>query len=81
MQDIKASSDVQNNVDHPAGPFFYTISTKRCMTVSLAVGGAGLGTMWGRELALEMLGEAGFANVEVKQLEHDFHNEYFLSRK
>jgi ubiquinone/menaquinone biosynthesis C-methylase UbiE len=81
MQDIKASSEVQNNVDHPAGPFLYTISTMHCMTVSLAVGGAGLGTMWGRELALEMLAEAGFTNVEVKQLEHDFQNEYFLSRK
>lgn len=81
MQDIKASSEVQNNVDHPAGPFLYAISVMHCMTVSLAVGGKGLGTMWGRELALEMLGEAGFANVEVKQLEHDFQNEYFLSTK
>ena len=81
MQDIKASSEVQNNVDHPAGPFLYTISTMHCMTVSLAVDGAGLGTMWGRELALKMLAEAGFPNVEVKQLEHDFQNEYFLARK
>jgi 2-polyprenyl-3-methyl-5-hydroxy-6-metoxy-1,4-benzoquinol methylase len=81
MQDIKASSEVQNNIDHPVGPFLYTISVMHCMTVSLAVGGKGLGTMWGRELALKMLGEAGFANVEVKQLEHDFQNEYFLSTK
>jgi ubiquinone/menaquinone biosynthesis C-methylase UbiE len=81
MQDIKASSEVQNNVDHPVGPFLYTISTMHCMTVSLAVGGAGLGTMWGRELALEMLTTAGFTNVEVKQLPHDFQNEYFLSTK
>jgi len=81
MQDIKASSEVQNNVDHPAGPLLYTISTMHCMTVSLAVGGKGLGTMWGRELALEMLGNAGFTNVEVKQLDHDFQNEYFLSTK
>ncbi len=81
MQDIKASSEVQNNVDHPAGPFLYTISTMHCMTVSLAVGGAGLGTMWGRELALKMLAEAGFPNVEVKQLDHDFQNEYFLATK
>ncbi|MBT4126694.1 MAG: methyltransferase domain-containing protein [Chloroflexi bacterium] len=81
MQDIKASSEVQNNVEHPAGPFLYTISTMHCMTVSLAVDGKGLGTMWGHELALEMLGDAGFANVEVKQLEHDFQNEYFLSTK
>lgn len=81
MQDIKASSEVQNNVDHPAGPFLYAISTMHCMTVSLAADGAGLGTMWGRELALKMLGEAGFSNVDVKQLDHDFQNEYFLSTK
>ena len=81
IQDIKASSDVQNNVDHPAGPFLYAFSVMHCMTVSLAVGGMGLGTMWGRELALEMLDEAGFSNVEVKQLDHDFQNEYFLSTK
>ena len=40
-----------------------------------------LGTMWGRELALEMLGEAGFSNVEAEQLKDDFQNEYFLSKK
>ena len=81
MQDIKASSEVQNNVDHPAGPFLYAISVMHCMTVSLAVGGMGLGTMWGREMALKMLAEAGFRDVEVKQLDHDFQNEYFLSTK
>ena len=81
MQDIKASSDVQNNIDHPAGPFLYTISTMHCMTVSLAADGAGLGTMWGTELAQKMLGDAGFAKVEVKQFDHDFQNEYFLSTK
>jgi SAM-dependent methyltransferase len=81
MQDIKASSEVQNNVDHPAGPFLYTISVMHCMTVSLAVGGAGLGTMWGRELAVKMLGDAGFKNTDVKQLDHDFQNDYFLSTK
>jgi hypothetical protein len=35
------------------------------MTVSLAEGGAGLGTMWGQELARKMLAEAGFGSVEV----------------
>ncbi len=36
-----------------------------CMTVSLAEGGAGLGTVWGQEKAREMLGAAGFAHVAV----------------
>jgi hypothetical protein len=36
-----------------------------CMTVSLAAGGAGLGTMWGIQLAQRMLAEAGFTSVEI----------------
>ena len=36
-----------------------------CMTVSLAEGGAGLGTMWGIQVARRMLNEAGFRRVEI----------------
>jgi hypothetical protein len=35
------------------------------MTVSLAEGGAGLGTVWGEELARKMLTQAGFGSVQV----------------
>ena len=52
-----------------------------CMTVSLALGGEGLGAMWGEEKARRMLAEAGFAVVEVKQLPHDFINYYYIARK
>jgi hypothetical protein len=52
-----------------------------CMTVSLAQGGAGLGTMWGRQLAAKLLRDAGFADVQVTQLEHDFQNDYYVIRK
>jgi hypothetical protein len=51
------------------------------MTVSLAQGGEGLGAMWGEEKAKEMLGEAGFAKVEVEQLPHDFINYYYIATK
>ncbi|MHC4512532.1 MAG: class I SAM-dependent methyltransferase [Planctomycetota bacterium] len=81
MQDIRGSSHVHNNVDHPIGTFLYAISCMHCMTVSLADGGAGLGTMWGEELALEMLREAGFTNVDVKQLPHDFQNSYYVATR
>jgi ubiquinone/menaquinone biosynthesis C-methylase UbiE len=81
MQDIAGSSHVHNNLDHPMGQFLYTVSCMHCMTVSLAYGGEGLGAMWGREKALEMLSEAGFANVEVKQLAHDVQNDYYICRK
>jgi 2-polyprenyl-3-methyl-5-hydroxy-6-metoxy-1,4-benzoquinol methylase len=81
MQDIAGSSHVHNNLDHPIGPFLYTVSTMHCMTVSLAQGGEGLGTMWGEEKAKEMLKDAGFKKVEVKQLPHDIFNNYFVITK
>jgi cyclopropane fatty-acyl-phospholipid synthase-like methyltransferase len=81
MQDIHSSSEVQNNMDHPAGPLLYTLSTTHCMTVSMAQGGEGLGTMWGQEKASELLQEAGFSNIKIHQLEHDFQNDYYVITK
>ncbi len=81
MQDIRASSEVHKNVDHPIGPLLYTLSCMHCMTVSLAANGAGLGAVWGEEKAREMLKEAGFTSVEVRQLEHDLFNSYFIVSK
>jgi ubiquinone/menaquinone biosynthesis C-methylase UbiE len=79
MQDILSSSLLQNNINHPVGTFLYTISCLHCMTVSLAQGGIGLGAMWGKEKAVEMLKEAGFMHVEVKTLPHDFQNYYYVA--
>ena len=81
MQDIRASSHLENNLDHPIAPLLYTLSTMHCMTVSLAQGGAGLGTMWGEELALSMLNKAGFEQVAVNHLEHDFQNNFYVMHK
>lgn len=81
MQDIRASSRLENNLDHPIAPLLYTLSTMHCMTVSLANDGAGLGTMWGEELAVEMLRTAGFDQVEVHQLAHDFQNNFYVMNK
>jgi SAM-dependent methyltransferase len=80
MQDIRAASELHGNLDHPLGPLLYSISTMHCMTVSLAQGGEGLGTMWGRELARELLAEAGFTQVELHELRHDFQNDYYVVR-
>ncbi|MCB0190926.1 MAG: methyltransferase domain-containing protein [Anaerolineae bacterium] len=80
MQDIAGSSHVHHNVEHPLAPFLYSISTMHCMTVSLAAGGEGLGTMWGKEKALELLAEAGFPTVQVEEPEHDPMNYYYICR-
>lgn len=79
MQDIKASSDVSQNHDLPLSAFIYTISCMHCMSVSLAQGGMGLGAAWGKELALSMLRDAGFAHTNVTELPHDFQNYYYIS--
>lgn len=81
MQDISASSEHHKNIEHPLGTLLYTVSTMHCMTVSLAQGGMGLGTMWGRETALEMLNDAGFKNIEIKNLSHDLQNDWYIIRK
>jgi ubiquinone/menaquinone biosynthesis C-methylase UbiE len=80
MQDIDGSSHIHENVGHVMGPFLYTISCMHCMTVSLAQGGEGLGTLWGEQKARALLAEAGFGTVEVNRLEHDIMNAYFVSQ-
>jgi len=79
MQEIRASTHVHQNIDHPMAPFLYTISCMHCMSVSLANGGPGLGATWGRESALAMLRLAGFGNVRVEQLPHDIMNDYYIA--
>jgi ubiquinone/menaquinone biosynthesis C-methylase UbiE len=81
MQDIDASSDLHKNMEHPLGAMLYSVSTMHCMTVSLAQGGMGLGTMWGVETAEKMLKEAGFKHIEIKRLKHDIQNCYYIVRK
>jgi 2-polyprenyl-3-methyl-5-hydroxy-6-metoxy-1,4-benzoquinol methylase len=81
IQDIAGSSHLEKNLEHPVSPFLYTISLTHCMTVSLAYDGEGLGAMWGEEKAVEMLNEAGFANVGLNRLDHDFMNTYYVATK
>lgn len=81
MVDIRASSEVHENLDHPMAPFLYATSVMHCMTVSLALDGEGLGTMWGEQKARELLAEAGFSSVEVKQIEGDIFNNYYIARR
>jgi ubiquinone/menaquinone biosynthesis C-methylase UbiE len=65
MVDFKFASGVEENMGNPFAPMYYGISLMHCMPVSLALGGRGLGTVWGVQLAREMLAEAGFARVDV----------------
>ena len=79
MQEFAASSRLEENLDHPLGPWLYAQSVMYCLTVSLSQGGAGLGCMWGKERALALLAAAGFGVVDVKRTEADPYSDYFLA--
>jgi SAM-dependent methyltransferase len=81
MVDIGASSHAHDNMEFPLASMMYTFSCMHCMTVSLALDGAGLGAMWGEQKARDMLAEAGFTHVEVKRIEDDLFNSYYVATK
>lgn len=81
MVDIQASSNLEDNLDNPFATFLYGVSTMHCMTVSLSLGGDGLGTVWGEQKARQMLTDAGFASVDVTHVEADAFNAYYIARK
>lgn len=81
MLDIDAATEVSENMQHPIGPFLYTISCMHCMTVSLAAGGEGLGTVWGHAKAKEYLSAAGFSNIRIEKFEHDIQNCIYIASK
>jgi SAM-dependent methyltransferase len=81
MVDIKASTRLEENIGVPLATYLYTVSTMHCMSVSLGLDGAGLGTCWGHQLATSMLADAGFEEVTVNAIETDPFNNYYIARK
>lgn len=81
MADARASSHLEENIGVPSNTYRYTVSLMHCMPVSLALNGAGLGTMWGRQLAMSMLADAGFVDVECTEIEQDPSNYYYIATK
>lgn len=81
MLDIRASSHLERNVGNPLAPMLYGISTLHCLTVSLAQGGAGLGTVWGEELARQMLADAGFTDTGVFEVPDDPLDSLYVAHK
>lgn len=82
MCDLRASSHPHENIGVPGAALLYGISLMHCMTVSLSQeGGTGLGAVWGEQTAVRMLHEAGFPQVEVKGLDGDPFNNYYVARR
>ena len=80
MVDIKAGSSHADNLDHPMGPFLYTVSLMHCMPVGLNDNGTGLGMMWGQEAAEALLKEAGFDQVDIVEMDYDPFNIHYLCK-
>ena len=81
MVEPRVSSDLADNLGNPLVAFLYAISTLHCMTVSLAGGGAGLGTAWGEQAARAMLAGAGFGEVVVHEAPGDPTNAVFVTTR
>ncbi|HRO29020.1 MULTISPECIES: class I SAM-dependent methyltransferase [Micrococcaceae] len=81
MVDIRAESQVEDNLSLPWASYLYAISMFHCMSVSLGLGGDGLGTVWGRQVAERMVSEAGFTTVEAKDIATDPFNTYYVASK
>jgi len=71
MVEPASSSNLEDNVDNPFAPLLYGISTLHCLTVSLAHGGAGLGTAWGEQRARQALADTGFGEAVTHEAPGD----------
>ncbi|HJV13543.1 MAG TPA: hypothetical protein VJ625_06580 [Propionibacteriaceae bacterium] len=81
MDEPSISSNLEDNIGNPIAAMTYGISLLHCMTVSLAQGGAGLGTGWGEQSARKLLAEAGFGDVDVHDAPGDPGNAIFVTQR
>lgn len=81
MVEKRGSSRLEGNLNHPLGPYLYSVSCLHCTSVSLAAGGPGLGTLWGREQARELLRDTGFSDISVEGLPDDQTTAFWVARK
>ena len=81
MKEPHGANSLEDNIGNPMAPLLYAVSTLHCMTVSLAHGGAGIGTVFAEGLALELLAEAGFTSVEVQVAPGDPSDAIYLARR
>jgi len=81
MKEPHAADALEDNIGNPMAPILYAVSTLHCMTVSLAHGGAGIGTMFGENLARQLLTDAGFVDVEMLAVPGDPADALYVARR
>lgn len=69
MMEVKGGETLTENLN-PLGALMYSMSTLHCLTVSLAHGGEGIGTLMGERKARELAEEAGFTRFRRLPIEH-----------
>lgn len=79
MMEPNVSSRLEENLNDRAA-LLYGVSALHCMTQSLAVGGVGVGAAWGREMAEDYAGRAGFsAFIPLDEITNKFSAFYLLT--
>jgi ubiquinone/menaquinone biosynthesis C-methylase UbiE len=81
MQEVAASSHISRNIDHPFAPMLYALSTMHALPIALGQEGEALGRMWGKERAIQLLGEAGFRNLRFDAMAGDALSYYCVAMK
>jgi hypothetical protein len=66
MREPHGADTLAGNLANPMAAVMYSVSTLHCLTVSLAHGGAGIGTVFGEQRVRRMLAEAGFGEPDVQ---------------
>jgi len=65
MREPHAADTLAGNLASPFAPIQYSCSVLHCLTISLAHGGAGIGTVFGEQMARRMLADAGFGEPRL----------------
>jgi len=77
--EARASDRLEENLNSQ-GRTMYASSTMHCMTVSLAQGGEGLGSVIGESQARGLAEEAGFSKFEKLAVKNPIHQIFVLRR-
>ena len=81
MKEPHAADRLEDNIGNPMAPILYAVSTLHCMTVSLAYGGAGIGTMFGEAARPPTPRRRGFVDVQMHAAPGDPGDAVYVSRK
>lgn len=81
MTEPHGADNLEDNIANPMAPILYACSTLHCLTVSLAHDGAGIGTVFGEQLARQMLTDAGFVDIQLHPAPGDPVNAVYVTRR